>query len=330
MITLTSAARTERPAALTGNAGSRRSRDVVSRRALLGSAVLLAVAAKELAPVQARAPGDDLAAARQKLNAYNDLYRATHTLQASWSRYTSLTNPETGPTGKEFRLIGVTVPGAATAEMAAAEKVLAAGPPVAEADRAAKALIHFYREAAPLMTEAAAFYPTYSPQEDQGNAGQVWHRRMKSLMSFTVDARQDLFKASDALRGEIEPKELALLEKKGRGALWHVQMASIEARKVRDVFPVAAGEIALDLLQEKLKAFGAVVETCRAFEQANPGKLTLFSPIPNLFQMSITRLQADIAGRPAPQLATRADIVVAHMAYAQLLQFSDLFFAHAG
>lgn len=299
-----------------------------TRRALLGAAALLAVAAGGMGPAAAFSSANDLAAARRKLDAYTALYQATHRLQASWSRYTSFVNPDTGPTGREARLIGVTAPDAATAELAAAEKLLSAAPLVAEADRAAKALIHFYREAAPLMSEAAAFYPNYKPQEDLGRAGQEWHRRMKSVMTFTLDARQDLFKASDALRGEIEPQELAALEKKGRGALWHVKNASVEARKIRDIFPVSAGDVDTALLGEKLAAFGAVVEACRSFEQANPGKLLMFAPIPNLFQMSMTRLQAGIAGRPAPRAATAADILAAHTAYAQLVQFSDLFFAN--
>lgn len=302
---------------------------VPTRRALLGAAAMLAVVAGGVGPVAAFSPANDLAAARRKLDAYTALYQATHRLQASWGRYTSFIHPDTGPTGREARLIGVTAPDAATAELAAAEKLLTAAPLVAEADRAAKALIHFYREAAPLMSEAAAFYPNYKPQEDLGRAGQEWHRRMKSVMTFTVDARQDLFKASDILRGEIEPLELAALEKKGRGALWHVKNASVEARKIRDIFPVSAGDVDTALLGEKLAAFGAVVEACRGFEQANPGKLLMFAPIPNLFQMSMARLQTGIAGRPAPRAATAADILAAHTAYAQLVQFSDLFFANA-
>ena len=302
----------------------------LTRRALLGAAAVLAMAAGGCRPVEALSSSDDLAAARRKLNAYTALYQATHRLQASWSRYTSFVNPDTGPTGREARLIGVTAPDAATAELAAAEKLLTAAPLVAEADRAAKALIHFYREAAPLMSEAAAFYPNYKPQEDLGRAGQEWHRRMKSVMTFTVDARQDLFKASDVLRGEIEPLELATLEKKGRGALWHVKNASVEARKIRDIFPVSAGDVDTALLGEKLAGFNAVVEACRGFEQANPGKLMMFEPIPNLFQMSIARVQAGIASRPAPRTATAAEIVAAHTAYAQLVQFSDLFFANVG
>lgn len=301
----------------------------LTRRSLLATLAVLAVTAKGIVPVQALAPSGDLVAARRKLNIYGELYLATHKFQASWDRYTRLVNPESGPTGKEARLIGVTAPDAAIAEMAAAEALLRAAPSIPEADRAAKALIHFYREAAPLMTAASAFYPTYKPQEDQGREGQVWHRKMKSVMTFTVDARRDLFKAHDVLRGEIEPMELVQLERKGRDARWHVKKASVEARKVRDVFPVSAGALDPDQLAEKLKAFATHVETCRAFDQSNPGKLLMFAQIPNLFQMSIARLASQIAARPDPRSVTAGDIAIAHSAYAQLVQFSDLFFANA-
>jgi hypothetical protein len=301
----------------------------MNRRRFLGAIALGLASASRTIPAHAFAAADDLVAARKKLNAYSTLYAATHRFQASWERYARLVDLENGPTGKEMRLIGVTAPDLASEELAEAEKLLGAAPAVPEADRAAKALIHFYREAAPLMTEAAAFYPSYRPQDDLGRAGQEWHRRMKSLMTFTVDARRDLFKASDSLRAEVEPKELVVLERQGRGALWHVRFASVEARKVRDALPVSAGPFDPEMLKTNLARFTAVVESCQRFEQAHPGKLMMFAPIPNLFKMTMARLQSRIADGKDPRAVAAADILVAHTAYAQLLQFSELFFANA-
>jgi Protein of unknown function (DUF3829) len=302
---------------------------LIGRRSMLSLAASFMLLAYGGAPAIAQQLSPrDLTPARAKLTAYDQLYNATHKLQASWERYIRSVNMDSGPTGKETRLIGVTIPDAAAAEMANAEKLLASTPVVAEADRAAKALIHFYREAAPMMAEAAGFYPAYNPVEDLGRAGQVWHRTMKSLMTFTIDARSDLYKATDAMRGEIEPLELALLEKKGRDAKWLVRAASVEARKVRDVFPKVVGDIDTNALGARLAAFSAVAESCQAFERSNPGKLLMFLSAPKSFLTTMERQRGQLVTRPNPQTATSADLVVALTAYAQLVQMADLYFAN--
>lgn len=299
----------------------------MSRRGFLACGAAAAALAMAPLPVSAFA-ANGLAAARRKLDAYNALYGATHKFASAWQRYLQFVDPENGPRGRETRINGLLPPDAAEAELAAAEKLLGAQPAVPEADRAAKALVQFYREAGPKMAEAARFFETYEPKADQGRAGQELHRGMRSLMTFTTDARTDLFKAADAMRGELEPLELAALAAKGKGAHWHVRLASVEARKLREALPVAPGGFDPAVLGQRLEDFRGVVETCKAFDTANPGKLSLFQSAPNLYHMQVTRLQQQIAARPEPAVATRADIAALHTAYAQLVTFSDLFFSN--
>jgi Protein of unknown function (DUF3829) len=294
-----------------------------SRRLLLIGAAALALPVNAF-PARAFTAPNELAAARRKLDAYTELYRATHGFASAWRRYLQFVDYDAGPRGREARLNGLVAPPALTAEIAAAERLLATPPQVAEADRAAKALIDFYREAAPMMAEAAAFFETYAPKDDQGRAGQTHHRRMRSTMTFAVDARADLFKAADALRGELEPKELAALAAKARGAHYHVRLASVEARKVRDALPVAPGPFDAAEFTRRVEAFAGVADACRRFDAAGPGSLGMFRETPTLFHMAADRLRQQIAGRTEAGVATQTDILALHTAYAQVVSFADL------
>ncbi len=271
----------------------------------------------------------DLAAARAKLTAYNELYRATQTMEAGWLRYFRSVDPDIGPKGTETRLLGFPKPNSAAAQADAAEKAANAPPKEDEADRAAKALVHFYRLAFPDMVEAADFYPNYVPKDDLGKAGQIWHRRLKQNTGFIPGARSDLYKAADAMRGKIEALELVELEKRGRNEHWHVRRLTLQGRAARDVFPLGPGPFDPDALAKQVAAFEAAAAEAEAYNKANPGKLLMFDSSPRSFIASMNRLREQISKRPEPRQATEADLRAALTAYAQLVEMGDLFFMNS-
>jgi hypothetical protein len=270
-----------------------------------------------------------LVAARAKLTAYNELYRATQTMEAGWLRYFRSVDPDIGPKGTESRLLGFPKPNSAAAQADAAEKAANSPPKEEEADRAAKALVHFYRLAFPDMVEAADFYPTYVPKDDLGKAGQIWHRRLKQNTGFLPGARADLYKAADAMRGRVEAAELVELEKRGRNEHWHVRRLTLQARAARDAFPLGPGPFDPDAVAKQMAAFEAVAAETEAYNKANPGKLLMFDSSPRSFITTMNRLRDQISKRPEARTVTEADLRTALTAYAQMVEMGDLFFMNS-
>lgn len=278
----------------------------LSRRSIalfMAALPLTTVAARASAMLAVTRPaelGDDLLRARRKVSTYVDLIDAAQPVQAMWRRYSSLVNPERGPTGRETRINGLSPARDLAREIGAAEAQIAALPTFSECDAAVAEMIRRYGELVPLLNEAAASFETGAHREDGGEKARDYHRRLRDAVPAFLAARQSARDRLEAVRAVVEAAELAAFEKAtGRDGRWFIRRSTVEARKVLAVFPRAGGIIDTDALEAALVAYEAFVGEFEAFVAANPQAVGPYGRAPRGFATGIRRVQERVRAFPA-------------------------------
>jgi hypothetical protein len=293
----------------------------LSRRSVALAFMALPLAAT--LPVRA-APGADLLRARQKVNAYQDLIEGTQPLQAMWRRYTSLVNPERGPTGREIRINGLSAPRDISPLVGAAEAQIIRGPAFAECDAAIAGFIRLHGETMPALADAADHFERGLQREDGGARARELHERLRKTMPQLLAARADAQARLEPIRGIVEEAELSAYERmSGRDGRWHIRRATVEARRVMAVFPRAGGVIDIERLDAALAGFDRIVEDTEAFGRDNPQGLLAFGRSPRGFADGIRRVRERIVAFPASPKRWAPEIADIDAPFQSLTRMAD-------
>jgi len=187
------------------------------------------------------AAGDD-AGLIEKINGYvKCLNRAATRTADSRARYLSWVNEKTGPTCKEsyisYGLYTLYEDGVKTCNEAA-EKGKATGPSLPKAEQAASDFAAAYAELVPLTQKASDYYEQQDYKDDNCAKGKEMHGQLMSAFNRFVDAEKRLSAEVDAVKADVEVKELARIEaKEGKHLPYYTQSFMINSRRLIRTIP---------------------------------------------------------------------------------------------
>jgi hypothetical protein len=276
-------------------------------RALL-LAVVLGVApqlAQAQTPPAAQKPAQDeeLQALIGKTNAYVDLGNRTLRAMDSWNRYKSwVRDVKVGPTGRERIVYGLY---SLYDVRELIEKALAATeakPALPDLDAAVKRYVAAYSELAPIVAKAEGYYERKDYLADKWAEGKALHAKLAPAALAFVAARADFDRQLDAIKAELDRRELADLEaREGKKARWHVRAVLIEAKRMVELLPTNDKPVVdLPAFDKVLADYAARVKEFDEYASANPNSFFTFESQPrswlgNLreFRQKITRSKGD-------------------------------------
>lgn len=233
----------------------------------------IAVASPEMAAAQATT---------LKLNAYVELLNRTLRASESLARYGSWVDMKKGPTGRERIIYGLYSLYDVRTEAAKAEAAISAAPPMPELDAEMTRYIAAYRDLAPTITTASAYYERQDYKVDAMAEGKMLHAKLAVAGPAFQAARDRVDALFSREKAKNDAAELARIEKQeGRKARWQVTNVMIQARQVVDRLPNAnkpmIDQVAFDAA---LSDFGAAVKEMDAYSAANPNAFSVFEGQP--------------------------------------------------
>lgn len=224
-------------------------------------------------PPPPTAPAADDASMINEINAYVKCLNRTASRTAdSRRRYLSWVNEQSGPTCKEtyisYGLYTLYEDGVKTCNDAA-DSGKTTGPSLPKAEQAAGELAAAYAELVPLAQKAEDYYQQQDYKDDGCAKAKEMHPKLMSAFNRFLDAERRLSAEVDAIKADVELKELARLEQQqGKRLPYYTQSFMIASRRLMRTVPKeniaefqsAAYLAAYDGLQKEYDAMLAYAE----------------------------------------------------------------------
>ena len=211
-----------------------------------------------------------------KTNLYVRALNAVSAAQRSYDRYASWLDVKKGPTGKE-RYISYGLYEINTSSVKdvreAAQKGPAMKPPLPELDAVVTRMAEAFTALEPLVKKAHDYYDQEDYKDDGAKRGQELHAQMMPLFERTFAAERDLRRELDAIKRDLDKRQLAEIEKKeGRKYQWHLRSYLIAAKELINLLPenADAPPIQTAAYKEKYAALDEAYNAFDAFITANP------------------------------------------------------------
>ncbi|MBA2622357.1 MAG: YiiG family protein [Chthoniobacterales bacterium] len=230
---------------------------------ILAFAILLAVNLQAQSPATispADLPEAEFESLVDKTNLYVKALNAVRSAQHSYDRYTSWLDVRKGPTGKE-RYITYGLYEINSSDLDAVKQAAARGPKIKPAMPALDAVVLRMAEAfsalEPIVKRAHDYYEQEDFKDDAAKAGQELHARMMPLFGQTFAAETDLRRGLDAIKMQVDQRQLAKIEKvSGRKYEWHLRSYLLAAKALINLLPENAEAPPLEAAAYKARYTG--------------------------------------------------------------------------
>lgn len=257
----------------------------LARAVVLGLAILAPVTASAQQNQQKPEQNTELQALIGKTNAYVELMNRTLRAVDSWNRYKSWVNVKTGPTGRERIVYGLYSLYDVRGEIEKANAAANAEPRLPALDATVKRYIDAYSNLAPIIGRAEGYYERKDYLNDKMAEGKELHAKMQPAAETFLVARQELEREMAAVKGDLDRRELADIEKReGRRARWHVRNVMIAVRPVVDLLPTGSSPVVdLATFDKAVEAYSNAVRDMDAYGAANPNSFFVFESQPRSY-----------------------------------------------
>ena len=205
-----------------------------------------------------------------KTNLYVRALNSVNAAQRSYDRYASWLDVKKGPTGKE-RYISYGLYEINTSSVRdvreAAQKGPAMKPPLPELDATITRMAEAFAALEPLVKKAHDYYDQEDYKDDGAKRGQELHEQMMPLFERTFAAERDLRRELDAIKRDLDKRQLAEIEKtEGRKYQWHLRSYLIAAKELINLLPENADAPPIAAAAYKTK-YAALEEAYNGFDK---------------------------------------------------------------
>ena len=177
----------------------------------------------------------------EKTNLYVRALNAVAGVRRSHERYTSWVDVKKGFTGKErYISYGLYELNSSTVDdiRRAAQKGPGMKPPLSDLDPIVVRLADAVVALQPLIKKAHDYFEQEDYKDDGAKLGQQLHAEMMPLFERVFAAETDLRDRLDAIKVELDQRQLAEIEKaSGRNYQWHLRSFMIAAKRVVTLLP---------------------------------------------------------------------------------------------
>jgi hypothetical protein len=177
----------------------------------------------------------------EKTNLYVKALNAVSSAQRTYDRYASWVDVNKGPTGKEryisYGLYEIS-PSRVDDIRQAAQKGPALRPALPELDEAVVLLSEAFTALAPLVNKAHDYYERQDFKDDAAKGAEELHAAMMPLFRKTFAAEAELRRGLDALKADLDRRQLAQMETQGgRDYHWHLRSFMLAAKPLINLLP---------------------------------------------------------------------------------------------
>ena len=205
----------------------------------------------------------------EKTNLYVKALNAVSNAQRTYDRYASWVEVKKGPTGKEryisYGLYEISK-SAVDEVKQAAQKGPQLKPALPDLDAVIVRLADAFGALEPLVKKAQDYYEQEDYKDDAAKGARDMHDKMMPLFERTFAAERELRRSLDTLKGQVDQRQLAQIEKlSGRKYEWHLRSYLLAAKALINLLPDSAEVPPIDAASYK-KRYGELEATYNAFQ----------------------------------------------------------------
>ncbi len=215
----------------------------------------------------------------EKTNLYVRALNAISSAQRSYDRYASWVDVKKGPTGKEryisYGLYEINKSSVDEVKEAAV-KGTQLKPALPELEAIVLRLADSFRALEPIVKRAHDYYEQEDFKDDGAKGAREMHAEMMPLFEKIFTAERDLRHGLDALKAEVDQRQLAQIEKtSGRKYEWHLRSYLLAAKAVISLLPENTDAPAIDgaVYKKRYAELENAYNAFQTFSSENPDEV---------------------------------------------------------